>query len=812
VSPHARNLLAGLAAGAVLSLARAPLGLDVTGVPATPALTSMLFRALALLAVGVGLGARLRVASWLAGVTLGFGLHGFLLASRLELGGWLGLTIALVLGVLAIGFAASRPDPEDAPAPATALERAGLFVAGAGIAVTLESIARTLRLLGSGQPFDDTAFGFVLLVALTLGAAAFGGWLTAERRAAAGLGAGVALAAVAGLYSVQLLGDFSAREGLDRFLRSPPWALDLSQRGRLYGDLLIGGRVVLVPAFVLGMALCGARHRSQLASLLAGGGAGLVLLAMVLIDGAPSTEIELSLATAERVTLGAWIAAAGGLLATFGARARLTRGALVIGMTGCLAAVAGGILGPKTRALPISPWEQFPASPEWIADTPEGLMTIEPRPGGARLLTLARRPLTPDFEESEADVQRIALAHGLLTAEQQESARVLLVGQLTPERAFTLRQLRAARVDRTAAWHAVMPAIEAHLFGDDALPAGDVIAPAVALERMNSRAYDLVLVPPVRGTSPHAPAGGDETRVVVWLDATGSIAHRDWGTNVLLSSHGVDYLAVGVHGGTEGAPTARAAAPPTPLLRVLAWPFDRDAENVRAVSSRLEWAGVGTPAEALGHGLALHAAAQSRSSPWETGAQQTEVSAEALIHLRDAALSMSTDAALRVFLTDLWEGLAAVLVQKREIDLIYEHIEPLAEALAPWPALERALAYADLEMLEPERAAERLKAVIARSPFDLNARLARAQALNQAGNPKAAAEELRAVLEVQPDRQDVLRRLAVTLVRAGDPEGVPMIEDLLLEDPDDEDLRMYLGPGPFPALPIEFTPNPRHDH
>ena len=43
------------------------------------------------------------------------------------------------------------------------LERLGLLLAGAGTAVALESVARTLRLLGSGVPADDAVFGAFVL-------------------------------------------------------------------------------------------------------------------------------------------------------------------------------------------------------------------------------------------------------------------------------------------------------------------------------------------------------------------------------------------------------------------------------------------------------------------------------------------------------------------------------------------------------------------------------------------------------------------------------------------------------------------------
>jgi tetratricopeptide (TPR) repeat protein len=300
----------------------------------------------------------------------------------------------------------------------------------------------------------------------------------------------------------------------------------------------------------------------------------------------------------------------------------------------------------------------------------------------------------------------------------------------------------------------------------------------------------------------------------VWVsaDADGA-ARRAWSPRVLLSSDGVERLALGMQDGPLGAPAGDRAPPVAAWRRASTWSFDRARANRAAVSRRLAAASAGTPLEPLCRGLAEHDAVQRLSSPWETDAQKIELAPQALLSLREAALNPWLDAHLRTYVRDLWEGLALTLAGKREIDLIYEHVEPLAEAYPPWPALERVLAYADSEMLDPEGAAERLRRVVERDPYDLAARLDRARALSMANRPAEAAAELRAVLEVQPDRQDVRRRLAVALVRANDPEGRPMVEELCLEDPDDEELRVYLGSGPFPPLHAEFTVSGgRHDH
>jgi hypothetical protein len=357
-----------------------------------------------------------------------------------------------------------------------------------------------------------------------------------------------------------------------------------------------------------------------------------------------------------------------------------------------------------------------------------------------------------------------------------------------------------------------MPAIEGQLFAAGELPTGDVIGPAEAERRLESGAFDLVIAPPTapRGTrAPEWPREGHPP-AVAWLYADGELAHRDLGERVLLASDGLDHLALGVHrgegGGEPGISVGRPRAGRTALQVLAMWPFDRSREFLRETTARLALANRGTAYADLTQGLELHFAAQARSSPWETDAQSTEIDGAALAHLRAAALAAGEGTAEERFLSSLWNGLARTLVEKRSIELIYKHIEPLAEALGPWPELERALAHADLEMLDPASAATHMRAVLAEEPYDLDARLTLAKALEMAGDPAAAAVELAWVLEIQPERRELRRWRAMALVRAGDPEGGALLEELLAEDPADEELLRYRGPGPYPSLDPSFTP------
>ena len=84
--------------------------------------------------------------------------------------------------------------------------------------------------------------------------------------------------------------------------------------------------------------------------------------------------------------------------------------------------------------------------------------------------------------------------------------------------------------------------------------------------------------------------------------------------------------------------------------------------------------------------------------------------------------------------------------------------------------------------------------------------------LAAAGRPAEAAEQAREALAIQPGRRDFERRLGAALVQAGDPEGAALIERLLEEDPEDEQLQVYLAPGPHPPLPPPAPSSHHGDH
>ena len=103
----------------------------------------------------------------------------------------------------------------------------------------------------------------------------------------------------------------------------------------------------------------------------------------------------------------------------------------------------------------------------------------------------------------------------------------------------------------------------------------------------------------------------------------------------------------------------------------------------------------------LTRGLALHFAAQQLSSPYETRAQQIELEEEALRAFFAAAPAAGK---LDPFTRVLWEALAWLCMEKRMPEHALVYLEPMAERFAPWPALDRAVARAYLEVLEPATA------------------------------------------------------------------------------------------------------------
>ena len=145
---------------------------------------------------------------------------------------------------------------------------------------------------------------------------------------------------------------------------------------------------------------------------------------------------------------------------------------------------------------------------------------------------------------------------------------------------------------------------------------------------------------------------------------------------------------------------------------------------------------------------------------------------------------------------EVWNGVAAVLAGKREIEAIDTWLRPAAEIWPTWPALERAIALADLESLDPQAAITRLQGLVGLFPDDFEAVRLLGKAHEQAHQPEQAAQVWQTLLDRQPEDRRTRRKLAMAWVAAGEFDlARPLLRDLLKENPEDRELWGLLNPA-----------------
>lgn len=830
-----RTLLFGALAGLLLSLLRAPLGLDLLQIPAVEGQCALGVRALALFVVAGGVLSSVHSAlttRLLLGVLLGYATHGLLLGASWAPGSRLGLVLTALVGLallvwIARGLDAAPTPAEDEPEPVAGFgEMLGYTIAGAGLAVGLELVARHLRLHGGQLAADDSVFGSVLLALLLVGASAFG-WIArhaAWRRYAPGVLLAAAGAAL--LLSLFSLSRLTESAGLREYLHS--FGLDLARHGTPAYDALLAAAFFVAPTFVLGAALRVLEGRKRIFALLLGAATGLCFVPELFETAADTTSGEKHTFAAQFLTVASITAVLGGACALLclPGKPSLRRWAAI--SLALLCGLPAATVKIEQQSV-LAPWQRQPTLPYLCFDTPEGLLTVEGplQPPGSSLLlnkmvTLERRVLVPGPESTRADLVRIDLALGQLSSDaaQRKDKRALVVGQLTPLVARRLTDAGFAEIDRSAAWWAAMERVERELFDTLALPAGQRLAPAQARERIDAGRYDLVLVPQTSG-EPARLARLDvpeRTLLVVWIDAGQQAFASDLGAEVLIGALGLDQPSVArvVHG--RGSPLDDALAPqflksgdPARAPLPLAWLSLREDQRMDSSRARLferfAAAAQGTPDEQLARGLSAVYAAQASSSPFDSEAEKFELPQDALALLREAALARKPNG----FVTQVWEWTAFVLAQKRWIPQLYEHVEPLAKAWAPWPALERMLARADAESLEFESARKRLESLRetgqARDPgywVELG------NAEEQLDHVPQAIACWRKSCELAPGHPSATRKLAMALVRAGDPEGKTLVERILKANPGDTELKAFAGDGPYPPPKKGYEPAGGH--
>ena len=818
-----RTLLRGLVVGVFLSMLRAPRGLDLFELPAASGGAALGWRAAGLVVAGVALFCALRRpgVGLLAAVAAGFALHGLVLAAWIRPESSVGLAVALAIGLaLVVAVALDERRPDDVPeAPhenrgAFVGEIVGLFAAGAGAALSIEAVARHARAFGDGLAQDDTVLGVAFLLLAAAGAGGVGWIARAKGLANLSTPIGLAAAAVLGFAALLLVAELAPTLALERYVRS--FGLGLSDHGTLPFGLLVGAALFLGQGLLTGFALAGLRTSRQSAAVVFGAAQGVLLAGVVL--GAPPAgpEVDATWSAAQLVPIASFLAIAGAGLAVLGAPGvgKVPRYAALL-IVFALTAVP---LSRETIAQPLrAPWDDSnPLAPRMFAtafDLPEGLVTVESRGATPPIATLDGRALTGGLDDAVAEIARIQVAFACLALERRDRGAfaVLLVGQLDPLRATVLRQNGATRIDRTGAWHAGMARIESALFKEMPKPDGEILEPRTARERVDSGKYDLVLVLPVAGDAAAAVelAAPEGTVVVDWRSTTTPLAHVELGEDVLVAADGLESFGVArtLHAARQGgsgpfaphfARTGAPSASPTPiaaLARSDAFRFrERTLWSRAALLERFHRAAAGTGDEALFGGLLELVRAQERSSPFESAEQQYELSDAGLEFLLRHAEQTPPDA----FTRGVWEGLAHILVGKRDVERMRRYLEPVARLHKPWFALEKALARADLESLEPAAAVTRLEAVgvFGRDDFDY---------WNLLGDARRAAKDLegatrawRHAYGLRPSHQVLERKLAIALVRIGDPGGRELVEKLLAANPKDTALQAFLGPGPWP--------------
>ncbi|MCA8981206.1 MAG: hypothetical protein KDC14_14345, partial [Planctomycetes bacterium] len=710
-----RALLIGVIAGVGLSVLRAPLGVELVQFAGTTAETGFAFRAagfaLCALAVwlasrkldGPGLGVRL-----FGGLALGFALHGLVLGwTPASHRGVIGVSLALLFAAFVLGRAGLEapertPDDEGPTRPGSAL---GLALVGAGLALLFELVARPLRWYGGGLPADDALFAACLLIPAAIGALAFRRALASPSGAAGGrtFGAhGAALGVFAGLW---LLSSFSDPRRLKPHLAR--FGVDTSEHGTLLFDTWIALPVLVLAALGIGALAAGIRRREQWVALTMGGFGGTIALGRVFASDSPFMAEG-----------GFEIARAAGVLVCVGAALHTISGAgggrvglrLLVGLP-VLGAV---LLLPLAKFEYESSWTMVPPQVLWQTDTPEGRLAVEVRDEIA-VVCLDGRPLTPEREQRETERR---LVHAAWRGRPEGAGKhVLVVGQVDPARASALLEVGVREFDRCAAWSESMRELEERSFAweNQSPPPGRHLSPLEARLRLGKQEYDFVYAPPVYGRAPQTRQLGAPLGVPAALafDGAAATAERGLGPRVVPVQTGLEQLAVVIFGGEhaelggDGVEAGRALRPERPWRTLARREDERPRFERERLARRLALANREGPAAAETRALELQLMSQERSSPFETPAERVELTREALAAWTAAGSAEAPSALVRSALEDL----AVLLVSKRMVEEALEFLTPVADRNWPWPALERALALCEMELLDPAAALERLGAL-----------------------------------------------------------------------------------------------------
>ncbi|MFT7671399.1 MAG: hypothetical protein ACI8X5_004117 [Planctomycetota bacterium] len=761
------------------------------------------------------------------------------------IGGWLlisggyakshvGAVGAALVGLISIAIVGRQTDneelsEEDSSKEGGSLPAGGvtsLAICGAGLAILSQGISRSLRLLGGGHLEDDSVFGSVFLALAAFGAISFARNIKSKSSVILARCCVAATSGLAAWAGFRVLANLASNRGLDLYTRSftrfgQNW--DLSIHGQTHYDLIVAAPILVVAAFFCGTFIGLSRKPIELAAVLIGAAAGLVLSPSLLkFDWSASADLISSSHSSEMALFGGLVAAGGALLMAISSSG-LNRNQRLIGCVVAFGGIAMCRFPEQGYISILDPWVKREVQPLWELDAPVGLITIELDELDEPYATLDRKAITPMREMEVEDRLQIIQSFALLGTEPREKKpRVLYVGQLTMSRALLMSDLGVSGIDRTASWNTAMPALEQKLFGSTPkwFP-GEILTMPEARLALDRGEYDLVIVPPIAGDAPTTRnlASPKETTVVVWLDAANGVETQHLGEFVLASVPGLTKMFIAVAHGPQvdavrseksfGSIAFIETGEPTsgmPALEFLGTP-----ESSRRDMLQARLAGRFAEVErspGIAAGLATHFGSQVPSSPFESAESKVELIPDALRRFSEAGLAAHPSS----LVVQALETCGFLLGEQRKVEEIYEYLAQPAERHAPWPGLEVALAQASMEFLEPEAALESLKRaheVWAGSPPSW---AMQADAEMQAGDDSAAVQSLEKALALAPHNHEIERRLAIAYCRAADPRAKSALQDALVEDPEDSELLRYQEGGPYSAPQAGFRKLMQHEH
>ncbi len=693
-----------------------------------------------------------------------------------------------------------------------------LLMGGVGTALGLHGLARILsRMSDSGQGSTSVTLA-TLIILMAVGAFSFGRPLPSDAKKRDKFHAFVWVALILAVFAAM-----RAEEtlGTDRGLLSlmRRFGLDSSYAGTTVGELLTSVSVLILPAFALGTLALILRDARRVSVVIMGAALGTFLVPLGLISqGFDSAGLQPSL---QLVLIGMIL-----ILSTACSvwlRQNNKVASAIVGLSVIALGFGYRSIMPKDPILVAKPWQRTLVEPIWQLETPQGQLAVTSDGMGSYQVLLDQVSLTAHADQARLHARCMELSMGLLPEETRKNARILLIGVLSPHIANRLHGLGASTIDRLTPFDAAATkACEEVVAGGQNVPEslGDRIGAAEASRRLRDDRYDLVLGLPVQGI--HAPWPGDipesKARVLIWKSLDG--LQSSFGTDqpLLLCSDGLARFAVawtsldpeqtvGGVWGTMGADADGVSRFRWNKLR----PWDRSpvalSHGMRSLA-----AGASDSDADLFRGLADLFEAQQHSSPFETEFQRFELPRDEVVQLVQAMQSGSQSQ----FHLELAGGLARTMVGKRDVGAIMEFLPGLSTALGEPFELERSLARAEMESLEPAAAATRLLRLRKAWPQEESMLEELAAALDQSGQAAEAVKVWETLKTIHGGEWHFEKGWVLSLVRAGDARGPEALRNALAKAPKDPDLLSVSQSGPLPPVEQGFQPSDGshegHDH